>query len=322
MVCLASRGPNSASLLRYGSRLAGRLNRNWYAVYVQTPSEDPTAIDAVTQRLLSDTLTLANQLGATVFTFKGQDVADTMLRFAREYRVGNIIMGRPRTLPKWKRILGRTSVAEQLIARSHGLTVIVVDAESEDRPSADAPPETPPLPAAVTANANGRSASLSSLLSPDRVVIWEYPVSKDEIFRTISKSLAPGDEANSQAIVQRLAAREKTGSTFLNEGVALPHARLEGLDRPRIALGLTHHGVLDAPTETPIGVVFMLVSPAAGPSGHLQLLAKAARLLQSRELRRRLATAHTPQAALDIVAAWEADASPPASSDLARTTKA
>ena len=37
MVCLSSRGPNSARLLRFGSRLAGRLNRNWYAVYVQTP---------------------------------------------------------------------------------------------------------------------------------------------------------------------------------------------------------------------------------------------------------------------------------------------
>ncbi|MEK7855944.1 MAG: histidine kinase, partial [Acidobacteriota bacterium] len=64
MVCMASKGPNSARLLRAASRLAGRLNRNWYAVYVQTPSEDPTMIDATTQRLLADTLTLANQLGA------------------------------------------------------------------------------------------------------------------------------------------------------------------------------------------------------------------------------------------------------------------
>jgi two-component system sensor histidine kinase KdpD len=68
MVCLSSRGPNSEMLLRYASRFAGRLNRNWYAVYVQTPSEEPTVIDAHTQRLLSSTLTLAKQLGAMVFT--------------------------------------------------------------------------------------------------------------------------------------------------------------------------------------------------------------------------------------------------------------
>ena len=88
MVCLSSRGPNSDKLLRYGSRLAGKLNRNWYAVYVQTPSEEATVIDAQVQRLLSDTLTLAKQLGAMVFTYKGEDIADTILRFAGEYRVG------------------------------------------------------------------------------------------------------------------------------------------------------------------------------------------------------------------------------------------
>ena len=95
MVCLSSRGPNSDRLLRFASRLAGRLNRNWYAVYVQTPSEEATVIDARTQRLLADTLDLAKQLGATVFEFKGTDVADTILRFAREYRVGQIVIGRP-----------------------------------------------------------------------------------------------------------------------------------------------------------------------------------------------------------------------------------
>ena len=55
MVCLSSRGPNSAMLLRYGSRIAGRLNRDWYAVYIQTPKEAPTVIDATTQRYLLDT---------------------------------------------------------------------------------------------------------------------------------------------------------------------------------------------------------------------------------------------------------------------------
>ena len=59
MVCLDARGPENAALLRYGSRMAGRLNRNWYAVYVQTLAEDPLRIDAARQRYLSETLTLA-----------------------------------------------------------------------------------------------------------------------------------------------------------------------------------------------------------------------------------------------------------------------
>ncbi|MCI0564976.1 MAG: universal stress protein, partial [Nitrososphaera sp.] len=141
MVCLSSRGPNSDSLLRYASRLAGRLNRNWYAVYVQTPSEEPAAIDTKTQHLLSNTLTLANQLGATVFTFKGQDVPDTILRFAREYRVGHIVIGRSKDLPLWKRLIGQKNTAERLIAQAQGLTVVVVDvsakADTSDAISSD-----------------------------------------------------------------------------------------------------------------------------------------------------------------------------------------
>ncbi len=133
MVCLSSRGPNSAGLLRYGSRLAGRLNRNWYAVYVQRPMESPTAIDATTQRYLLDTLSLANSLGAIVFTYKGEDIVDTILHFAREYRVGHIVIGRPGPLPWWKRLLGRKTVVEQLILKAHGLTVVVVDAKAEAR---------------------------------------------------------------------------------------------------------------------------------------------------------------------------------------------
>jgi two-component system, OmpR family, sensor histidine kinase KdpD len=127
MVCLSSGGPNSAALLRYGSRLAGRLNRNWYAVYVQTPREEPTAIDAATQRQLSDTLTLAKQLGAQVFPYKGEDVAETILHFAREYRVGHIVIGKPGALPAWKRWLGPRTIVEQLICKAHGITIVAVD---------------------------------------------------------------------------------------------------------------------------------------------------------------------------------------------------
>jgi two-component system sensor histidine kinase KdpD len=127
MVCLSSGGPNSAALLRYGSRLAGRLNRNWYAVYVQTPREAPTAIDAKTQRSISETLTLANLLGATVFPYKGEDIVDTILHFAREYRVGHIVIGRPGPLPFWQRVLRKKTLVERLILKAQSFTVVVVD---------------------------------------------------------------------------------------------------------------------------------------------------------------------------------------------------
>ncbi len=134
MVALSSRGPNSEALLRYASRLAGRLNRNWYAVYVQTSRERPTIIDAATQRRLSNTLTLAQQLGATVFTYKGDDVIKTILQFAKEYRVGHIVIGSPgRKMSFWKRLRGESSIVERLVIEGKGITVVVLDTKTIHR---------------------------------------------------------------------------------------------------------------------------------------------------------------------------------------------
>ncbi|MGA7579239.1 MAG: histidine kinase [Desulfobaccales bacterium] len=131
MVCISSRGPNAAALLRYGSRLAGRLSTNWYAVYVQTPKEESTIIDAATQRQLGDSLTLAKQLGALVFPYKGEDIVATILHFASEYHVGHIVIGKPGRLPAWRRWLGQKTVAEQLIFEAPpGVTIVVVDTSS------------------------------------------------------------------------------------------------------------------------------------------------------------------------------------------------
>jgi two-component system sensor histidine kinase KdpD len=300
MVCLSSRGPNSARLLRFGSRLAGRLNRNWYAVYVQTPQEEPTVIDAVTQRLLADTLTLANQLGATVFTFKGTDVADTILRFAREYRVGQVVIGKPHPIPWWRRLLGHKSVAEQLIFRATNVTVVVVDADSQEQLASN-------LPAAPDSSAGGvitpaKPPGFADLLEPDRIVIWDDPVSKDQILRTLAAAALNGTpDVNLTDVLAKLAEREHQGSTFLNEGVALPHARLDRLTAPRLAIGLTHAGILDAPTDKPVEVVVLLLSPTSGPASHLQLLAAAGRSLQKKDARNRLRDAQTPHDAMQIL---------------------
>lgn len=309
MVCLSSRGPNSARLLRFASRLAGRFNRNWYAVYVQTPREEPTVIDATTQRLLADTLTLANQLGAMVFTFKGQDVPDTILRFAREYRVGQIVIGKPRAIPWWRRLFGAKSVAEELMHRAQGVTIVVVDAESGERVAGEYSSE-PSLPTMTRSAAPSPAAVLSRPLQPNRIVIWEEPCTRQDVTRRLVESITNDPVGVSfDQVVQKLSERESQGSTFLNEGIALPHARFDDLREPQVALGLTHGGVLDAATDKPIEAVFLLLSPTSGASVHLQLLAKVGRALQNRELRRALQRSRTAMEALTAIYDFEAAAS-------------
>lgn len=131
MVCLSSRGPRAAALLRRGSRLAGRLNTNWYAVYVETPSESPERIDAEAQRHLLDNLERARELGAEVVRLKSSDPLSVILDFARSHRVGNIIIGRSQEAG-WKVLLGR-SFMNRFLRESGEFDVTVASLDEHEK---------------------------------------------------------------------------------------------------------------------------------------------------------------------------------------------
>ena len=103
MVCIASRSPHTVALLRRGSRLAGRLNTDWYVVYVEAPDEAPDRIDAATQRILQANIQKANELGAEVVQLQGRDVVTTLLDFARSHAVAHILIGRTHS-SFWRRL--------------------------------------------------------------------------------------------------------------------------------------------------------------------------------------------------------------------------
>jgi two-component system sensor histidine kinase KdpD len=312
MVCLSSRGPNSEKLLRYASRLAGKLNRNWYAVYVQTQSEEATVIDAQTQRFLSDTLTLAKQLGALVFTYKGEDIPDTILRFAREYRVGHIVIGTPGNKPLWKRYGRNWDIVNRLIKNAKGATIIILDTRAEKPPTARAGQELPQVTPHTAAPAQQRMVepraplTLGRLLSPGRIVIWDQPVLKNDVLRALVEAIGIDSGMNNPGgLFGKVVERESQSSTFFNEGVAFPHVRIDGLAAPAVALGLTRQGIEDVNTEKPIEVVFLILSPAQTPHIQVQILGLASRAAQSRHLLQNLGASQTPEEAMKAICAWE-----------------
>ena len=213
MVCLSSRGPQSERMLRYASRLAGRLNRNWYAVYVQTPDEDPVHIDAQTQRVLADTLTLAKQLGAMVFTYKGEDIVKTVLEFAREYRVGHLVIGTPHPVPLWRRVLGSKTIVERLCEESRGLTVVVMDTRTKD--DLDDLPLNPArraiasdAPSALAESAKIGGPRLSGMLSLARILVFDHPVTRERALERLAEAASVGlDGMSAETVFEAVLAR-------------------------------------------------------------------------------------------------------------------
>jgi two-component system sensor histidine kinase KdpD len=125
MVCLSSRSPNVQRLLRKAARLADRFTAPWYAVYVQTPRERVEKVDAATQRQVSDSLALAQQLGGIAMPFTGPSFEAAVAAFVAEYRITHVVMGRS-LRPWYQRWFGQTALERLLHAVPH-VDVTLVD---------------------------------------------------------------------------------------------------------------------------------------------------------------------------------------------------
>jgi two-component system sensor histidine kinase KdpD len=129
MVCMSSFPTRASALLRRGSRFAGRLNTDWFVVYVETPREAPHLIDAEAQRHLLANAESARELGAEVVHIKADDPVPALLDFARSHGVGQIIVGRSRA-SWWRHFLGRT-IAMRLVQEAAGFDILVASLDEE-----------------------------------------------------------------------------------------------------------------------------------------------------------------------------------------------
>ena len=307
MACISSQTRNGETILRYASRIAGRLNRNWYAVYVQTLSDSPTNIDVKVQRMLSNTLALAQQLGATVFTYKGDDVVKTILQFAREYRVGHIIIGNSgRKLPFWQRLQGRQTIIEQLISQSRGIKVIVLDTREEGALQTKK---------AALEYFSGIREMIPTGKQPGnewkeqvrnaRVILWEGVLEKEEAIRALLHECCIIEpDIDESSALNSLFQREKQGSTFIGEEIAIPHARLEHLTKPVMVIGVNKIGIYDKESSNTARIMFLILSPLSDPNSHIRLLGAISKIAADSQWRSMMLRSGSKKEILRIIRSY------------------
>ncbi len=128
MVCLASRG-SGKKLLRLASRIAGKLATDWFAVYVETPNEAPNRIKPEAALALEENLELANELSAQIVHLKGENVADELIKFAKEHSITHVIFGQS-ARSRWE-IFWRGSIINRFLREVRDATVQVVPIETD-----------------------------------------------------------------------------------------------------------------------------------------------------------------------------------------------
>jgi two-component system sensor histidine kinase KdpD len=112
-------------LVLRASRLAGRMNTRWYAVYVRQRRAHPENITAEQHRKLSENVQLAISLGATVVTREAEDVAGALLEFVQSEGITMLVVGRPTRSGLVSRIA--PSVVHRLLERGRGFDIVIVD---------------------------------------------------------------------------------------------------------------------------------------------------------------------------------------------------
>jgi nitrogen PTS system EIIA component len=145
------------------------------------------------------------------------------------------------------------------------------------------------------------------LIAPNRIACCLRSTSKKRVLEQISGLLAESAPGLTESgIFDSLVNRERLGSTGLGHGVAIPHGRMAGLDRPIGAFIRLAHGVdFDAPDNEPVDLVFALLVPEESTDAHLQLLAQLAEMFSDLTLCSRLRQTTNDDELFALIQHWK-----------------
>lgn len=138
--------------------------------------------------------------------------------------------------------------------------------------------------------------AIADVLDPAAVKLDVRVSSKRQLFTDIAHNAARAAALDPKAVLAALSEREHLGSTGVGEGVAMPHARIDGLGRLFALFWMLQQPIgFDAIDDKPVDLIFVLLVPAGAETVHLKTLAKVARKLRDPGTRDRLRGADDPK---------------------------
>lgn len=123
---------------------------------------------------------------------------------------------------------------------------------------------------------------LKDIMNADAVRFSSHTSSKKRLLQEISEQAASVYGLDASDVVAALTEREKLGSTGVGRGVAIPHARFEGLDRIYGFFTRLEKPVdFDSVDRQPVDLIFIILAPQKEGAEHLKALALVSRTLRS-----------------------------------------
>lgn len=151
--------------------------------------------------------------------------------------------------------------------------------------------------------------TLSELVQPDLIKLDLESQSKWAVIEELVDHLITNHELrinDRQEVVAALVAREKSLSTGLDHGLAIPHGAVDCVRDIIAAIGITKKGVeFESQDGRPARLIVLLVIPKGAFQDHVRTLSGIARLASNKELREKIIASETPDQVLDIIYQFE-----------------
>ncbi len=147
---------------------------------------------------------------------------------------------------------------------------------------------------------------VSALLEAESILTDMRASGKKAVLQKLCERAAHDTGIEARRIFDAVIEREKLGSTGVGGGVAIPHARLEGLDRVRGWFARLEKPIdFEAVDDAPVDMVFLLLAPDAANADHLKALARVSRFFRRESQRQRIRAAENAAAILSLFAGNE-----------------
>jgi len=148
---------------------------------------------------------------------------------------------------------------------------------------------------------------LSDFLRPDFVLTRLQARDVEGIVREVAARAASAGVGPEDVIAQELLERERSHTTVMGSGLAIPHATVPGLDEPVIGVALGREPIAFGPADAdPVRVFFVLLSPPGREREHVKLLARICRLMRHESFIDRLEAAEDAEGLVQVIEAIDA----------------
>jgi PTS system nitrogen regulatory IIA component len=138
-------------------------------------------------------------------------------------------------------------------------------------------------------NCSGDNVKIGEILRESQIVAELRSRDKAGVLREMATHMCEnggGVPTSDEEVVRALLDRERLGSTGVGDGVAIPHAKIPGLNELVACFGRATRGVpFDSIDEQPVNLIFVLLVPENSAGAHLKALARISRLLKNASFR-------------------------------------